>query len=138
MGLTPTKPDIVIPDSTMTFTPWTVIVTAGTAIHFDNQDGNMHIAMPAPEPMLMPLTLQQPAQSQSSKGLWLEKMNAFAPINLPGHGGTGVLTLSQPGVHHYYCPIHAVYDPAARTYAPLKSYGGYPFIMDGVIVVLPS
>lgn len=138
LGLKTTKSDIVIPDSTMTFTPWTVVVTAGTPIRFDNQDGDFHVAMPAPEPMLMPLTLHPQAGAASKGNLWLENMNAFAPINLPGHGGSGVLTLNQPGVHHYYCPVHAVYDPTARTFAPLSSYGGYPFIMDGVIIVLPS
>jgi plastocyanin len=138
LGLEPQKPEVVIPESTMTFRPWSLVVTAGEAIHFDNEDGDMHVAMPASEPMLMPLSAHRESGPEGEAGLWLEKMNAFAPMKLPGNGGRATLTLSQPGVHHYFCPVHAVYDAQARTFAPLRSYGGYPFIMDGVIVVLPK
>lgn len=138
-GLNPDKPLVTIPESTMTFRPWSLAVKAGTPIKFDNQDGDMHVAMPSSEPMLMPsLASNGSTSSGGGEQGWLRKMNAFAPITLPGNGGRGEITLSQPGVHHYFCPVHAAYDAAARTFAPLKSYGGYPYIMDGVIVVLPA
>jgi len=130
-GLKPTDGRISIPDSYMTFEPWVTVVHAGDPINFTNNDMDMHVVMPSPEPMLMP-------KSSGSEALWQERMNSFAPLTLPGGGGTGVLTLAQPGLHHYYCPVHAAYSSTAYTFYPLKSYGGYPYIMDGVIVVLPS
>lgn len=129
-----TKPLVTIPDSSMTFEPWAIVVNAGEPISFVNNDGDAHIAMPSPEPMLM---AAPSGGGKLSSALWLETMESFAPIMLAGNGGKGTLTLSQPGLHHYYCPIHTAYDATAYTFAPLKSYGGYPFIMDGVIVVLP-
>ena len=128
------KAEVKIPDSYMTFEPWALVVSAGTPIHFLNDDGDTHIAMPTPEPMLMP----RPKSGTPGKHeLWMEHMQAFAPVNLPGNGGKGVVTLSTPGVYHYYCPLHAAYNANASTYAPLKSYGGYPYIMDGLIIVEP-
>lgn len=135
-GIANTKPQIAIPDSFMTFEPWAIVVNAGQPITFTNHDNDLHIAMPSPEPMLMPNP--NGGGGQLGTAMWLEHMQSFAPITLPGHGGKGVLTLGQPGLHHYYCPVHAAYDATAYTFAPLKSFGGYPFIMDGVIVVLPT
>lgn len=128
------KAQIDIPDSSMTFEPWALVVKAGTPIQFVNNDMDLHIAMPSAEPMLMP----DRKEGADGNKLWLEKMQAFAPVNLPGNGGKGVVTLGTPGVYHFYCPIHAAYNATASTYAPLKSYGGYPFIMDGLIVVEPA
>lgn len=135
-GIPMTKPDISIPDSYMTFEPWAIVVAVGAPIEFTNNDMDMHVVMPAPEPMVMP----NPSGESQQLGtrLWLETMEAFAPLTLKGGGGTGIITISQPGVHHYYCPVHSAYNANAFTYAPLKSYGGYPFIMDGIIVVEPT
>lgn len=125
---------INIPDSYMTFEPWALVVKAGTPIQFVNEDMDFHIAMPSAEPMLMP---NPEAGRQGGHQLWMEQMESFAPINLPGNGGTEIVTLGSPGVYHYYCPVHAAYNATAGTYAPLKSFGGYPFIMDGLLVVEP-
>ncbi len=135
-GLATTGSRISIPDSYMTFEPWAIVVNAGQVITFVNNDMDPHIVMPSPEPMLMPNP--SGAGGALSSAVWLEKMQSFAPIALAAKNGKGVVTLSQPGLHHYYCPVHTVYDSTAYTFAPLKSYGGYPFIMDGVIVVLPT
>lgn len=135
-GLETTGSQIKIPDSYMTFEPWAVVVEAGKEITFINNDMDMHIVTPSTEPMIMSET--GGSGGQPSTALWLEKMQSFAPITLKPHGGKSVLTLSQPGLHHYFCPIHAAYNANAYTFAPFKSYGGYPFIMDGVIVVLPQ
>ena len=128
------KPEVHIPDSYMTFEPWALVVRAGTPIQFVNNDMDMHIAMPSAEPMLMP---DRKASGHNRNRLWLEQMEAFAPVTLPGNGGKGIVTLGTPGVYHYYCPIHAAYNSTAGTYAPLKSFGGYPFIMDGLLVIEP-
>jgi plastocyanin len=134
-GLAPTTSQIAIPDSYMTFEPWAIVVEAGKKITFINNDMDMHIVTPSTEPMIM--SEFGGSGSQLGTTLWLEKMQSFAPITLKPGGGRGVLTLSEPGLHHYFCPIHAAYNATAYTFAPFKSYGGYPFIMDGVIVVLP-
>lgn len=134
-GLKATDGKIDIPDSYMTFEPWVTVVNAGDPITFVNDDMDMHIVMPSPEPMLMP---KSNGGEKLEADLWSEKMNAFDPVTLNGHGGKGVVTIAQPGLHHYFCPVHTAYNPNAFTFAPLKSFGGYPFIMDGVIVVLPT
>ncbi|SOB75418.1 Plastocyanin [Marinobacter sp. LV10R510-11A] len=128
------KAQVDIPDSYLTFEPWALVVKAGAPIQFVNEDMDMHIAMPSVEPMLMPDRKAGPGEGNQP---WMEQMEAFAPVNLPGNGGKGIVTLGTPGVYHYYCPIHAAYNATAGTYAPLKSYGGYPFIMDGLLVVEP-
>lgn len=133
-GLDTTASHINIPDSSMTFRPWSIVVDAGQEINFVNNDMDMHIAIPSTEPMIM--TEFRGSSRQLSSKLWMDKMQSFTPITLKGGGGKGVLTLSQPGLHHYFCPIHAAYSASAYTFAPFESYGGYPFIMDGVIVVL--
>ena len=135
-GLDTTGSHINIPDSSMTFRPWSIVVDAGQEVTFVNNDMDMHIVIPSTEPMIMKEF--RVATRQLSQRLWLDKMESFAPITLKGGGGKGVLTLSQPGLHHYFCPVHAAYNASAYTFAPFKSYGGYPFIMDGVIVVLPT
>lgn len=135
-GLATTSARVHIPDSYMTFQPWAIVVNAGEKISFTNNDQDLHMLMPSPEPMIMPGMGK--AGAHASSALWLEHMQSFAPITLKGNGGKGVLTISQPGLHHYYCPVHAAYDTTAYTFAPLKSFGGYPFIMDGVIVVMPT
>jgi len=137
-GLEPGDGQIVIPETTMTFQPWSIVVKAGQPVRFRNDDGDPHVAMPSPEPMLMPMNAGNSDDSDSGARPWLQAMNAFAPVNLPANGGTGEVRLSQPGVHHYYCPVHAAYDSEADTFAPLRSYGGFPFVMDGIIVVLPG
>lgn len=135
-GLSPTAAAVTIPDSTMTFTPWTIVVGPGQPISFTNNDEDLHMVMPSPEPMLMSKRVVD--TGQSAKEFWLNRMNLFAPLTLKGNGGKGVLTISQPGLHHYYCPVHAAYDSSDYTFAPLKAYGGYPFVQDGVIVVQPT
>lgn len=135
-GLAPTEAKIHIPDSSMTFEPWSLVVRAGHPVSFVNNDMDAHIVMPSPVSMMMPGAARK--SDADDAGLRLQRMQSFSPITLMGHGGKGSLALLEPGLHHYYCPVHAAYDAAAFTFASRKSYGSYPFIMDGVIVVLPS
>jgi plastocyanin len=134
--LSVTPAQVNIPDWYITFKPWAIVVSAGEPVTFTNNDMDLHIVMPSPEPMLMPNQLSE--AGAENPGLWLEGMESFDPITLKGDDGKGALTLPQSGLHHYYCPVHAVYDAVDYTFAPLKSYGGCPFIMDGVIVVQPT
>jgi hypothetical protein len=46
--------------------------------------------------------------------------------------------LNKPGVYHYYCSIHAFFSAENSTYGPHKSFGGCPYVQDGLIVVLPD
>lgn len=135
-GLSPTARHITIPDSYMTFEPWACVVRANESVTFTNKDMDTHIVMPSPEPMLMPK--HKIGEADMEDKLWQQRMNSISPITLNSRGGAGALTLKQPGLHHYYCPIHVAYSATDYTFYPLKSYGGYPFIMDGVIVVLPA
>ncbi|AOV15719.1 hypothetical protein BJI67_00390 [Acidihalobacter aeolianus] len=135
-GLNPTARRVTIPDSYMTFEPWACVVRANESVTFTNKDMDTHIVMPSPEPMLMPK--HKFGEADMEDKLWQQRMNSISPITLNSRGGAGTLTLKQPGLHHYYCPIHVAYSATDYTFYPLKSYGGYPFIMDGVIVVLPT
>ena len=105
------KAQVDISDPYMTFEPWTLVVNGGTPIRFVNDDMDAHLAVPAVEPMLMP---DRKAGRHEVNRLWLEQMQTFAPVNLPGNGGEGIVTIGVPGVYHYYCPIHAAYNATAR------------------------
>lgn len=135
-GLKTTNAHVDIPDTFMDFDPWATIVHADEPVRFTNNDMGMHVVMPSPEPMLMPGPESGNARERDK--LWQQHMDSFAPIALKAHGGRGHVTLTQAGLYHYYCPIHAAYSSTDYTFYPLKDYGGYPLIMDGVIVVLPS
>ena len=116
-GVALTAPQINIPDTTMTFQPWAVVCTAGAPVRFTNNDMDPHVVMPAPG-------------AQGSRP-------PFGGLPLPAHGGTATLRLERPGLYHYYCPLHARYLPADDTFEPVKTFGGFPFVMDGVIAVMP-
>ena len=117
-GVALTGADVNIPDTTMTFQPWAVVCEAATPVRFTNNDMDAHVLAPTPEP-------------QAQRG-------SFDPLPLPAHGGTGVVRLAEPGLYHYYCPVHARYRPAEYTFEPLRNFGGFPFVMDGVIAVMPA
>ena len=116
-GLALTAAHINIPDTTMTFQPWQVVCAAGAPVRFTNNDMDAHVVLPAP----------------GATG----RHRSFGALALPAHGGTGVLRLARAGLYHYYCPLHARYRPRQYTFEPLKRFGGYPFVMDGVIAILP-
>ncbi len=117
-GLALTGTDVNIPDTTMTFQPWALVCEAATPVRFTNNDMDAHVLMAAPD-------------RQGQRG-------PFGPLSLPAHGGTATLRLAAPGLYHYYCPLHARYRPAEYTFEPLRSFGGFPFVMDGVIAVMPA
>ena len=115
-SLATTASDTVnIPDTSMMFEPWAITVKAGTTVTWTNNDEDMHVAATVP-------------------GL---AAAAMPTLSLPGDGGTASHTFSQPGVYYYYCPVHADWSASKDTMVPLKSYGSYPYIMDGLIIVTP-
>jgi plastocyanin len=116
-GVALTAPQVNIPDTTMTFQPWAVVCAAGTPVRFTNNDMDAHVVLPAP----------------GARG----SRPPFGGLPLPSHGGTGILRLERPGLYHYYCPLHAQYRAAADTFEPLPTFGGFPFVMDGLIAVMP-
>ena len=110
-------PEVNIPDTTMTFQPWSVVCRAGTALRFTNHDMDPHVLMSAP-----------------GSG----RHNPFRSVPLPAHGGSATIRLDAPGLYHYYCPLHARYRRADFTFEPLRTFGGFPFVMDGLIAVLSA
>ena len=106
---------VTIPDTSMMFEPWAITVKAGTKVTWTNNDGDMHVAATVP-------------------GMAAATMPT---LSLPGDGGTASHTFTQPGVYYYYCPVHADWSASKDTMVPLKSYGSYPYVMDGIIIVTP-
>ncbi|GEM_PF-4128430 len=131
--------------SSMTFRPWILVAQTGTAIEFVNHDGMLHAVAPAPYPVL-----------HDEHGRIFERRGRFQRFYLYPGGGKEFLTLSAPGLYHCFCPLHAT--PAAHTFVPCGSYGrqglwvvdpghlrgrlcrgyaGFPYVMDGWILVVP-
>lgn len=115
-SLADTRAQVTIPDSTMDFEPWAVVIPAGATLTFTNNDGDAHAVASVP-------------------GYAASTINTFV---LKGNGGTGSINLTQPGVYYYYCPLHATWEPSVQQLKPLKVYGSYPFEMAGLIVVTPN
>jgi len=106
---------ITIPESSMMFEPWDLTVKAGTTVTWTNDDGDMYVASPVPGYVTQ----------------------TFPTLSLPASGGTASHTFDQPGVYYYYCAVHARWDADKGTMVPLTSYGSYPYVQDGIIVVTP-
>lgn len=108
---------IDIPEDTMTFTPWALTVKAGDTVTWTNHDGDMlHMVSSVPDHAAADI----PA------------------ITLPAATGTGSFTFTQAGVYYYYCPVHATYNADEGIMYPLASYGMFPFVMDGLVIVTPN
>lgn len=107
---------IDIPDSTMDFTPFALVVPAGSTVTWTNHDDMTHVVAPVPG----------------------YAAATFKTLAIPGKGGRASLTFSQPGVYYYYCPLHAGWDASHQQLVPLRSYGSYPFVMDGLLIVTPG
>ena len=116
-GVPLTGANVNIPDTSMTFQPWALVCRAGTPVRFTNSDMDPHVVVP-----LL-------ARGESAP---------FAALPLPAHGGTGTIRLARPGLYHYYCPLHARYRPREYTFEPLRQFGGFPFVMDGLVAVVPA
>ena len=112
-----TTTEVTVTDTAMTFQPWSVVCRAGAALRFTNDDMDPHVLMPVPAP---------------------GRHAPFRGVPLPAHGGRATVRLDAPGLYHYYCPLHARYRRAEFTFEPLRTYGSFPFVMDGLIAVLPA
>lgn len=116
-GVPLTAPEVTIADTAMTFQPWSVVCRAGATLRFTNDDMDPHVLMPVPSP---------------------GRHAPFRGVALPARGGRATLRLDVPGLYHYYCPLHARYRSADFTFEPLRTYGSFPIVMDGLIAVLPA
>lgn len=105
-----------VPEETMMFTPWALTVKAGDTVTWTNHDGDLHVVA----------TVADHAAED------------LAPMTLTAETGTASYTFTQPGVYYYDCPVHAVYHASQGIVFPLESYGMFPFVMDGLIVVTPN
>lgn len=117
-GVPLTGANVNIPDTSMTFQPWALVCRAGTAVRFTNSDMDAHVVVPVPV-------------------LGRGESAPFAALPLPAHGGSGTIRLERPGLYHYYCPLHARYRPKEYTLEPLRQFAGFPFVMDGLVAVVP-
>jgi len=105
---------IDIPGDTMNFTPWALVVKAGDTVTWTNHDDDMmHMVSSVPD----------------------HAAATIPPITLPAATGTGTFTFTQAGVYYYYCPVHASYDADEGILYPLESYGMFPYLMDGIVIV---
>ena len=92
------------------FAPFALVVQRGARVTFRNADSDPHSAVSTPG---------SPA--------------AFSGVLQPGAAWT--VTLSQSGVYHYYCSIHARFDPATGEVEALPNADRPAEPMEGVIVV---
>lgn len=107
------KASVNIPDSTMAFTPWNLTVNPGTTVSWSNHDDMTHMVASVP-------------------GYTVKQMKT---LTLKKASGKGKMTFNQPGVYYYYCPMHAQWDSKTGQMIPQKSYGSFPYVMDGLIIV---
>ncbi len=107
---------IDVPDSTMIFTPFALTVEAGTKVTWTNEDDMMHMVASVPD------------QAAADIG----------PLTLVAESGSASFTFADAGVYYYYCPVHAAYHADDGLLYPLESYGMFPYVMDGLVIVTPK
>ena len=118
-------PWIAVSAATMTFEPWVLVVKAGQLIHVYNEDSMIHSFYSGGYPVMY----------KDDDHIRLYRY-PFEGFNLPMNGGERAIVFRHPGIHHIVCLIHAV--AWKHTYKPYPGYGGYPYVMDAVIVVEPG
>ncbi len=118
-------PRIEVSGTTMTFEPWVLVVRAGQAIHVYNEDSMLHSFYPGDYPVMY--------KDRDHIHLYRYPFDGF---NLAMNGGERSIVFRHPGIHPIVCLIHAV--AWRHTYRPYPEYGGYPYVMDAVIVVEPA
>lgn len=136
---------VTVSAASMTFRPWVMVVHSGTTIGFVNRDDMLHGVTPGAYPVLY-----------DDRGHTRSRRGRFQGFYLYPGGGEGAVTPRVPGLYPYYCPIHAT--PVAHAYIPCggysrmgawvmgpggkpghacRGYGGFPYVMDGWILVEP-
>lgn len=118
-------PWMEVPGGTMTFKPWVIVVKAGTPIQLYDEDGMNHAFYPGVFPVMYDNHGQIEFYHDSFKGILLKK-----------NGGHAQIVLDRPGLYHILCTIHSY--AWHHTYRSHHFYGGYPYIMDAVVIVEPT
>lgn len=118
-------PWIEVSGATMTFEPWVLVVRAGQRIHVYNEDAMAHSFYPGDYPVMY--------KDHQHVRLYRRVFDGF---RLKMNGGHRSIVFRRPGIYHIVCFIHAI--AWKHTYRPYRKYGGYPYVMDAVVVVEPS
>ena len=118
-------PWIEVTRRTMTFMPWVLVVKAGERINVYNEDAMAHSFFPGVYPVLY----------ENRRQIRFYR-RTFGGFDLMKNSEHGAIVLHRPGIYHVICFIHSL--PWKQTYKPLRRYGGYPYVMDAVIVVEPN
>lgn len=118
-------PWIEVPGGTMTFKPWVLVVRTGQAVEVYNEDGMAHGFFPGAYPVVYDAHGRISTYHRAFKGFVLKK-----------NGGHRSIAFTRPGIYHVLCPIHSY--AWKHSYKSRRAYGGYPYVMDAVIVVEPS
>lgn len=118
-------PWMEVPGGTMTFKPWVLTVKAGQAIQVYNEDGMKHGFFPGAYPVMY-----------EDHGNIKSYRSDFQGFMLHKNGGHRSITFKRPGIYHILCPIHSY--AWEHTYKSHHFYGGYPYVMDAVVIVEPN
>lgn len=117
-------PWIAVSGATMTFEPWVLVVEAGQLIHVYNEDSMTHSFYPGDYPVMY--------KDHDRIRLYRSSFDGF---RLKMNGGERSIAFRHPGIHHIVCLIHTI--AWKHAYRPYPGYGGYPYVMDAVIIVVP-
>ena len=109
----------------MTFKPWVLTVKAGQAVHVYDEDAMDHAFFPGDYPVMY-----------DDHGRIKMYHYGFSGFVLRMNGGHHTITFHRPGLYHILCTLHSY--PWEHTYKSRRFYGGYPYVMDAVIVVEPN
>lgn len=118
-------PWLEVTGGTMTFKPWVLVVKAGQPVQIYNEDSMTHAFFPGYYPVMY----------QDGDAI-RDYRYSFTGFLLDKSGGHRSITFHLPGIHHVYCVVHSY--PWKHTYKPHTRYGGYPYVMDAVIIVEPA
>lgn len=118
-------PWMEVPGGTMTFKPWVLVVKAGQPIQIYDEDGMDHGFFPGDYPVMYQNHDHIRSYNYRFQGFVLKK-----------NGGHRPMTFYLPGIHHILCVIHSY--AWKHTYKSRHVYGGYPYVMDAVVVVEPA
>ncbi len=118
------EPRLEVSGVTMTFEPWVLVVRAGQRVEVYNADSMVHGFYPGAYRVMY--------EDQGRIRFYRYRFDGF---DLKMNGGHRSVTFHHPGIHPVVCLVHTV--ASRHTYSPLRSYGGFPYVMDAFIVVEP-
>ncbi|WP_197495754.1 cupredoxin domain-containing protein [Acidihalobacter yilgarnensis] len=125
-GVMPSSnPEMTVPGGTMTYVPFVLVVKAGQVIHLTDNDGMDHSFYPGNYPVMFDDRGQVRFYHDSFRGFTMHK-----------NGGKAQMVFYRPGLHHILCTIHSY--PWHHTYRSHHFYGGFPYVMDAVVLVEPA